>query len=79
MVFNSLEFAVFFPVVTLLYFSIPHHALAAVLAGQLRLLHGFHPKLYSDLGFHHRNRLFRGNFHREITGADSPPSCCWPA
>ena len=46
MLFNSIQFAIFFAIVTLLYFLLPYRYRWVMLLGAMLLLHGFYPSLY---------------------------------
>ena len=70
MVFNSLEFAVFFPVVTLLYFSIPHHARwLLLLAASCVFYMAFIPSYILILAFTIVIDYFAGIFIEKSRGA----------
>jgi hypothetical protein len=59
MLFNSLEFLVFFPVVALLHFLLPQRWRTPQPGGS-SLRHGLHPGLHPHPGGDDRHRLRRG-------------------
>ena len=67
MLFNSIEFLICFPTVTLLYFGLPHRwRLAVSTHRQLPLLYGAGADLYSHPRLHDRGGLHRRDLDREL-------------
>ncbi|MEI8314645.1 MAG: hypothetical protein WCG79_04245 [Verrucomicrobiota bacterium] len=60
MLFNSFQFLLFFPTVTIFFSFATPVPMAITVTGKLSVLHGVHPRVYRDPGSDNPDRLLRG-------------------